>query len=276
MRKKWFCILLSVLCFLSLPFFSVCAADGRTPDKVVDRAGLLTDAEEADLRTRMAEVIGRYACDIVILTVETTNGLSAQAYADDYFDSNGYGIGHTRDGVLLLLSMEERDWHIGTSGSAESIFTEYGLDYLEERLVPLLRSGDYKGAFDKFVSLCEEFIREAAAGAPYDTNHKIKEAKTISDYALYAGISILIGAVVAFIVTSSMKSKLKTNLPQHSAHAYIRDGGVRLTNEKDLYLYSTVSRTAKPKDTGSGGGGGGSRTHTSSSGRSHGGRSGKF
>lgn len=276
MRRTLLYILLSVLFSFILLFSFVFAADLHFPDKVVDNAGLLTDAEEEALRDRIAEVIRRYECDIVILTVGSiVDGTSVRSFADDYFDYNGYGIGNDADGILLLISMEERDWYISTSGSAIRAFTDYGIEYIGEQITDGLGSGDYKEAFDKFVSLCDAFLEQAATGDPYDVENAFKEPKTLSDYIFYLFISVAIGAVIAFIITSSMKSKLKTILPQRSAHAYIKEDGVRLTNSKDLYLYSTVSRTAKPKDT-NGGGRGGSSTHTSSSGRSHGGGGGKF
>ena len=275
MRRKLLYILLSVLFSFSLFFSFVLAADLHFPDKVVDTAGLLTDAEEEALRNRIAEVIRRYECDIVILTVDSTDGASVRAFADDYFDYNGYGIGNDADGILLLISMEERDWYISTSGSAIRVLTDYGIAYIGEQITDGLGSGDYKGAFDQFVSLCDAFLKQADTGNPYDVGNAFKEPRTLSDYIFYLFISVAIGAVIAFIITSSMKRKLKTILPQHSAHAYIREDGVRLTNSKDLYLYRTVSRTAKPKNT-NGGGRGGSSTHKSSSGRSHGGGGGKF
>ena len=31
----------------------------------------------------------------------------------DFFDYNGFGIGPDADGILLMISMEDRDWEIG-------------------------------------------------------------------------------------------------------------------------------------------------------------------
>lgn len=272
LRGKQFFIFLGTLLLLSIFILPAIAADAGTPDKVVDGAGLLTEEEEDALRSRIAEVVSRYQCDLVIVTADSTHGKTPRAFADDYFDENGYGIGASRSGVLLLVSMEERDWYISTGGTAIRAFTEYGLDYMEERIPPLLTSGDYMEAFETFVSLCEDFLRETEENRPYDIDNKIREPKTLSDYLFYLVISVAAGAVIAFFATSSMKRKLRTAVPQPAAHAYIREDGVQITKSKDLYLFSSVSRTPRPKNTG----GGGSRTHTSAGGRAHGGRGGKF
>ena len=69
-----------------------------------------------------------------------------------------------------------------------------------------------------------------------------------------------------------MKSKLKTVRFQAAANSYMKAESMNITESRDLYLYSAVTRTAKPKNDDSGG----SSTHTSSSGSTHGGGGGKF
>jgi len=55
----------------------------------------------------------------------------------------------------------------------------------------------------------------------------------------------------------------------------MKSGSLNITESRDTFLYNTVTRTAKPKNTDSGSSGG-SSTHTSSSGETHGGGGGKF
>ena len=59
-----------------------------------------------------------------------------------------------------------------------------------------------------------------------------------------------------------------------TAAAYVKRGSMNVTQARDLYLYSHVDRQVRQKESSSSGGG--SRTHRSSSGRTHGGRGGKF
>ncbi|MEE0524952.1 MAG: TPM domain-containing protein, partial [Faecalibacterium prausnitzii] len=77
------------------------------------------------------------------------------------------------------------------------------------------------------------------------------------------------------IVTGVMKSRLKSVAPQRDATSYVRQGSMKLTNQRDLYLYREIHRTERPKETDSGSSGG-SSTHTSSSGSTHGGGGGSF
>ena len=63
-----------------------------------------------------------------------------------------------------------------------------------------------------------------------------------------------------------------------AANAYKKQGSMKVTTKEDRYINSIVTKRLIPRDDEDHGhsGGGGSTTHVSSSGRSHGGRSGGF
>ena len=89
---------------------------------------------------------------------------------------------------------------------------------------------------------------------------------------LWIAVAIVAGIVVAFVIVHSMKSKLKTVKMQAAAGSYLKNGSLNITQSNDIFLYSNVTRTAKPKENNSSG----SSTHTSSSGNTYGGGGGKF
>ena len=85
--------------------------------------------------------------------------------------------------------------------------------------------------------------------------------------------SLIIGLIIAAMTVLVMRSKMNTAKMQKSAANYLKDGSFRLRQRSDMFLYSRVTRTARPKNTSSGGG---SSVHRSSGGISHGGRGGRF
>lgn len=91
-------------------------------------------------------------------------------------------------------------------------------------------------------------------------------------------VDLFIGFVVAFIMAQVKKSKLKSVKNQVAANAYKKQGSMKVTAKEDRYINSIVTKRLIPRDDEDHGrsGGGGSTTHVSSSGRSHGGRSGGF
>lgn len=264
-------ILFSILLILTVctSFSMVTMAEG---EHVVDMADLLTETEENDLRIKLDEISARQEMDIVLVTVYSLDSKTVQDYADDFFIDNSYGYGTDQDGILLLVAMDSREWHIATHGYAITAFTDAGLDYISEQFLDDLSDAYYADAFNTYADLCDDFITQAKSGEAYDINNMPKEAFEPIATAL---LSLVIGFVVALIACTIMKGKLKSVRSKSGASDYTKPGSLNITNANEFFLYRHVNRRKKPENTSSSGGGG-SSVHTSSSGSSFGGRSGKF
>ena len=239
--------------------------------RLVDNADLLDDEEEALLLGKLDEVSERQQFDVVIVTASTIDGKSPMAYADDFFDYNGYGQGADRSGALLLISMEDRDWWISTRGYGITALTDFGIEKIGDDIIrDGLSDGDYYDAFVTFVKDCDSYVTQAKNGAPVDTN----TYKEPFPFVKRLGASVVIGLIVSLIVGSALKGKMTSVKAAKAAAEYTRPGSFFLRDQSDVFLYNNVTRTAKPQESRSGGGG--SSTHTSSSGASHGGGGGKF
>ena len=84
----------------------------RQKERLTDSAGLLSSVENEELLRKLDEISVRQACDVVIVTTNGLGGKTPTEFADDFFDYNGFGIGPDADGILLMISMEDRDWAI--------------------------------------------------------------------------------------------------------------------------------------------------------------------
>ena len=260
--------------FCAFFLFGILSSAADLP-RLVDQADLLTDSEESALSDRLDEISERHQFDVVVVTVDSLEGETAVVYADDFYDYNGYGFGDERDGILLLISMEERDWCISTTGYGITAFTDAGQAYISERFVTDLSVGDYAAAFTNFAVLCDAFITQADTGEPYDIDHLPQEP---FDLVWNLAVALIIAFVISLIVTGIMRGQLKTVHSQSEADNYIKQGSMHLTRKNDLYLYRHVDRRKKAENNSStrSGNPGGSQTHKSSSGTTHGGSSGKF
>ena len=238
--------------------------------RLVDNADLLTDSEESTLLSKLNEISERQQADVVVVTADTLDGKTPMDYADDFYDYNGYGFGADKDGVLLLVSLEDRDWWMSTTGYGITAITDAGIEYISEKFLSDLSDGDYADAFTTYAELCDDFFTQARSGQPYDTGHMPKQPFNIARNLL---IALIVGFVIALIATGVMKGKLKTVRFQSAASNYVKANSMNVTESRDMFLYSHVDRRAKPKDTDSSSG---SSTHTSSSGSTHGGGGGKF
>ena len=257
--KRELIALMLILCLVAGLSLTAYASSNH----MVDGAGLLTGTDVENLETKLTRISDRYNVDIVIVTVETTDGLSPMEYADDYYDYNGYGA----DGILLLVSMEDSDWWVSTTGYGITAITDAGLEYISDRFVPQLSKGEFAEAFYTFADLCEEFLAQAETGEPYDNHNLPKDPFRLTKNLM---IALVIGLVAAWIATARMKAKLKTVHEQGKADDYIVSGSFKLTQSRDLFLYTHIDRRERTKNDSS------SSTHTSSSGTTHGGGGGKF
>ena len=259
MKRRFFAVILALVLCLSL---SVSAFAANAMPRLVDAADLLTAEEEVALLEKLDEISTRQGMDVVVVTTNTLGGKSPMAYADDFYDYNGYGT----DGVLLLVSMEDRDWWISTSGFGITAFTDAGIEYIGEQFVWELGEGYYADAFNIFAEKCDQFITQAKTGEPYDSGNLPEEP---FDPLFTLIVGLVIGFVVALIATAIMRYKLKSVRSKYQAADYVRPGSLNVTDAREIYLYRNLVRIPKPKDTGS-------STHRSSSGSSHGGGGGKF
>lgn len=263
-----FLILLLLVSIMPLSAYGeAVTTDVRQLPRLVDSAGLLTEEQAEMLTEKLDEVSERQNLDVIIFTVDSLEGYTSTEYADDTFDYNGFGMGDNYDGILLLISMEERDWAISTHGYGITVFTDAGQKYMVDSFIGYLSDGDFYEGFNKFADLADKFIAQAKAGAPYDTNNLPKKPMS----PIWILISILGGVLIGAIITGVMKSSLKSVSKQRVAGKYLVSTAMAPFSNQDLYLYSVVTKKAKPKESE-----GGSSTHISSSGSTHGGSSGKF
>ena len=227
----------------------------RTQPLVVDNADVLTDAEEAELTAKLKELGDKYDMDTAILTVDSYEGKTDSAYADDYYIEMGYGRGENKDGFVLVFNTGKEDGtrnvYLATHGSAIEYITDFEIDVIYEMVISDLEKGEYVAAFETFIGEADSAINPSTP-------------------VYYIPLSIVIGFAIAFLIMKIQASKLKTVRKQADATSYV--GNVQLTYQYDNFMYSDISRIKRSSDSSTGG----SSTHKSSSGDTFGGKGGNF
>lgn len=250
--KKIICVLF-VLVMCMAPA-SVCFADDAV--RLVDEADILTAEEETTLLSKLDEISERQKIDVAVVIIGTTGDKTIEAYADDYYDDNGYGFGDEHDGILLLVATEDGEngrVHISTCGYGITALTDSNIDAILDTFAVSYKDKDYAKAFADFAGDCDSYITAAREEEGFDVGFSLV-------------ISLAIGLILAFIITGGMKGQLKSVRSKLEASDYTKQGSLCINESRDFFLYSTVSRTEKKQDDDSD-----SSTHTSSSGRTHGG-----
>lgn len=218
--------------------------------RLVDGADLLTDSEEADLLAQLDRASDDLQTDIVIVTLESCGGYSVDEVINAFYDQYEYGYGGSRDGVMLLLSMAERDYRVLCNGFADDAITPSERDDIGAYIVDDLSAGAYYDAFGEFLEQCKWEIDGERSGYPFAFGRNL-------------GVSLMIGVITALLITGVLRSQLKSVSSRTGAREYAKPGSMKMTQSSDLYLYRTVNRIRKPQESSgssggfrSGGGGG--------------------
>lgn len=261
--KKRFCLMFMLLCLLMTFLLTPVLASEYS--FVFDEADILTASEETQLEDLAGDISVHYGCGVYIVTVWDFGeyGSSVRSAAENYFLDRGFGLGSDRNGVLLLLSMAERDYALIAHGAiGNAAFTDYGKELLSEEFLDDFRYDDWAGGFADYLSFSEKLLESHAMGAPVDVEQGSGVGVTLL-------MVLLVPALIAGISCGVMAASMKTAKTKTHADDYIRNRGIQLTDRHDRFLTRTVVRQKIESSSSSNGG-----TRVNSGGFS--GRSGKF
>ncbi len=240
---------------------------GFTNLPVYDGAGVLSDYSYNQLSNSLEITRVKHGIDVAFVTTSYLVSGDAQSSADDIYDYADYGYGSNKEGILFYVCVEERVYALSTYGeNTFGIFNDDALIYIEEQFMPYLTNSDFEGAAKAYADACDELLQLAAEGKTFKPRKSA--GSVILTYAIALGIAFLI----AFVLTKSKLSQMKTAVARKEANDYVKKDSMNITFARDLFLYSNIIRTPRPKESS----GSSTTKHTSSSGRSHGGRSGRF
>ena len=190
---------------LAVPAFAVEGGFADLYYRMFDDAEVLTEDEDNELEDALEELSLRQSFDVTIATIESMESVGADSmeqFADDLYNYCQYGYGPDMDGVLLLVSVGDRKWHISTCGYGITAFTDAGIQYLGQQMTPFMADGDYAGAFRTFVQWSDTYIDAARAGHPYDVNNLPREPLSL----MYLFLALGIGLVLMFFFNTPGKN----------------------------------------------------------------------
>ncbi len=226
----------------------------------MDAADILSTEEESMLTEKAAQLSAEHEVEFYIMTVSDYNLIAENYYIEDtmtqFYADNGLGYGAEKDGVMLVLSMDDRDYTYFRYGDkAHSLITESLMDSVEAEFLSHFGDDDWYGGFDAYLKETEYQIKYGWLGP-------------LLSFTPF----LLLGFVMATVMANSFRKKLKS-VQKQTAQAYISHGETNIHIQEDVYTHTTTTRTRISKGGSGGSGGGGGRSF---SGGGFSGRSGKF
>ena len=255
------------------PDTSVPAAPPETPETpeasepdsvrmqyVFDISDLLTYEEWAELEARAADISKRQHCGVYFALVDDYTVIADDVYEATYqiYHELELGSGEDRDGIIVLLSMDNRKYAMFVYGEyAEYAFDTYGQDELEGRFLGFFGYDDWYGGITHYLDACDEFLTKADAGDPV----RLSYWENFWEY--FPAVAVLACLPTGSICIWLMRG-MKSVRQKKEANAYLTEGGLHLTQQYDQYTHTTETRTKIQEESSSGGstcsesGGGGS------------------
>lgn len=280
--KKLIALLVALTLALSLTLAVSAAETGEsvTMEYVIDVADQLYFDDWQELENRAKALSEQYQVGVYIVIVDDyTEYGSGDVFkvGTEIYSANYFGMGPGYDGIMLLMSMSDRDYTLVTYGKGSEAFTAYGTTLLEDAFLDNFRYDDWYGGYSDFISECENLLARWAAGDPADAEGY--DSGYVSGYGadktgpnpLAIAICFGVGLLVAGIFTGINAAKMNTAREATGASQYVVANSLNVYNRQDIFTHITQTRRKIETESSRSGGGGGAH-----GGGGFSGRSGKF
>jgi len=185
--------------FFTLLFLasSVHALDVPSPQGYVrDDAGILREYENT-LEQELQQLENDTTVQIAILTIPSLEGEDVSAFAGRAFDTWKIGQADVDNGLLILVSMEDRAYFFQTGYGLEGTLPDIVLGRMgREILVPYFREEEYGAGITAVVREMESYIRnDPSVVSKYDEKDPFQNSELFG-----AGLSLALVVMVLFFI----------------------------------------------------------------------------
>ncbi len=269
---------LAMVCFLLL---GARALAGNGDVLVDDAADLFTFAQAEQMRDQARYMAEKYDINVLLLTTDNAGGLSSSAYAERFYEDEGYYGNGADGGIILLIDLDNRELNLVTSGTAIRYITDAREEAVYDAGYGYAAQERYGNAMLAMLQCVWDFMDSGIPSGQYNYD---TETGRISRYRTVTLLEALVAFLAALVCALFAARTLKHSYGEVKPYEYSVGQNVdfALTGQKDELVNQFTTRRIRPRVYHSSGGGGGhtgstrrSSTHRSSGGHSYGGGHGR-
>ena len=227
--------------------------------RLIDYADIFTPEEEAKISSKLAEMKAAHSADLVVVTDNSSYGMSHAMYAADFYDYGGYGFGDNYTGAVMFICMEQynRGWWCAGTGNIQKYFTEKNVNKMDDAMEPYMESGSYAEGVLAYFDKLDVLLTKG------------RLPLSVSEIVTAALVSAIIGLIAGLINLSKASSTMNTVTAAVKAGQYLEPHSFNVKNATDT-LIDTQTTKVFIGSSGSRSGGGSSYSggYSSSSGHS--------
>lgn len=207
-RKAFLCVVALILLCLSLCPVALGAVPDHTSQFYVnDYADVLSDETESYILNTAVQLKNETTAQVCVLTIDSLDGEDISEYSVDVFRKWGIGDEENDNGVLIVLSVDDRELWITTGYGIEGTLTDAKLGALRDTYaIPYYSENDFdtgtKRLFEAIVSVIrtEEYGLEALEGygyvsSVYNEEMELTASDLISVLFFLASPFLLVGVI---------------------------------------------------------------------------------
>jgi len=234
--KKLF--LLSLAIFLYGTVLSVSEAQFPVlTGPVVDMAGLLTPEQAGSLSQKSISYQKSKGCQIAICIVPTTAPLTIEDYGIQLAQKWKIGREKISDGIIIIIAKNDRKMRIEVGYGLEHAITDLRSGRIVDQIMaPEFRKGNFYKGIDSAVDSLIALINGGDVPALSLSSANIKSSSSAGSSGFGAGIALVIGSIIMFIV---LFSKSKTALSVILSY-FSLSGGIYLLGAGSILLAAVI------------------------------------
>ncbi|NTW95855.1 MAG: TPM domain-containing protein [Erysipelotrichaceae bacterium] len=169
---------------------------------VLDEVGLLSESTISTIISTSQELQSKTKAQIVVVIVQSMEGQSVETYALDILRDWGIGDTDLDNGLLILLSIDERVSRIEVGYGLEGILNDAKTGRFQDTyMLPYYTAGDFdQGILNGYLAFAQEVAKEY--NVTLDINNPIPYSDTsnnISDVPSWISILAIIILVLIFV-----------------------------------------------------------------------------
>ncbi len=134
---------------------------------VADQAGILSDADEAELNAAISGIHSEQGIEIAVVTVPNVAAATPKDFATELFNYWGIGDRQSNNGLLVLMVVGQRRLEMETGYGTEAVLTDGWLKSMQEKvMIPEFKDGDFGAGVKRGVDECITRLRQYPDGIP--------------------------------------------------------------------------------------------------------------
>lgn len=209
---------------------------------VVDTAKVLNNSQIQTLNSKIQQLEQKHKIRIGINFLNSIGNKNIDTVANErlrkYFGDAQNG------GIILVVVMDNRKWNIALDAKLNQRILSYSdVAYYNDDFYDKLHSDDFFGAVNAYLDNVDSLLNYYEQnGTPYDRSEEFDP--------MALGIAILIAIIIGFAIRSWLIGSMSNVKFASEASDYLKRDSIRMTEERDTYLYTNVSRRSKQKSSG--------------------------